>query len=149
CPIRWMILFNKLDERIKQQQQQQSRSSKSSKSSSSSTHNITTITIEETKNVAKESGIEENGMRGALRMFHDLGFILHFQDNPKLKDTIFMCPDEIVKSFRTVITAHGIQVRFQGGTKDSEAEEFIQRGILTSRLLKTLWREYPSNIQMK
>ncbi len=67
------------------------------------------ISFDEYKAICKELGLDEEKAEFLSRYYHDLGIILHFTDNPILREIIFLRPDWATNAVYKVVDTPQIQ----------------------------------------
>eukprot|EP00939_MAST-03C_sp_MAST-3C-sp1_P003915 g3915.t1 len=88
----------------------------------------------------------------ALRLFHDLGWVLWYEKNESLKTSIFTRPVAVVDMLKSIVR-HNMPFHVGQLIKKEILVESIavppgstlrelKRGVLTRRLVKALWHEY-------
>jgi len=85
------------------------------------------ISLTEYKNICKEFDLTENQAMYLSKYFHDLGVILHFQDNLILNDIVFLKPEWATNAVYKIIDTKQIQANY-GRFKSSD--------------LSTIWSSY-------
>ncbi|XP_033118169.1 uncharacterized protein LOC117117810 [Anneissia japonica] len=99
-----------------------------------------TLPLEQVKSMAREYGISDEHIDVAITYLSDVGEIMYHPMEEALKNLVVIQPMEIVKYFRTVFT---IQEEQQWKPKLSDHWKRLKKGVLTKRLLKHLWEEFP------
>ncbi|KAL6069141.1 Myotubularin-like phosphatase domain [Balamuthia mandrillaris] len=84
------------------------------------------ISFEECHEQALLSGIEPSSVNSAVRLLHDLGCLLHFHEDPTLRNLVLLDPQWITSTFATIVTIK---------------QTFIQNGVLRRKNLPQMWRE--------
>eukprot|EP00939_MAST-03C_sp_MAST-3C-sp1_P001128 g1128.t1 len=106
------------------------------------------------KNLSKRSNAPKvlTNVPGALRLFHDLGWVLWYGKNATLQTSIFARPVAVVDMLKSIVrhnmSSHVRRLLDNGTLVESAAVppgstlRELKRGVLTRRLIEVLWHEY-------